>query len=761
MNASDKKPSYVPAGGNQTNLFGSETPQTGRRPFSEIVRVMVPRAISDSSGCYDYGIPEGMQVVPGDFVVIPLARKTLTGIVWAQPRPWTQDDPPQRKLRAIVQVHDMPPLAACLRDFIDWMAQYTMSPPGQVVRMFVPAKEAFDHDKPVQGYMLGNEKPARMTPARNRVLAVLAEAGPETVMAAGALADAAGVSSSVIHNLAAAGGLEKRPLLQAAEGQPDPDFLKVDFSPEQAAAAAALTAAVTSKKFSPCLLDGVTGSGKTEVYFEAIAEALRQNLQSLIILPEISLTAQFLKRFEARFGCEPALWHSGLTSAQRRRSWRAVAQGQARVLVGARSALFMPWQDLGLIVVDEEHDAGFKQEDGVIYNARDMAVVCARFSAATVILSSATPALETVINAEEGRYDRLKLPNRHGQGQLPDIRLVDLRVAPPPRGQWLSPVVVEAVKETLDKGEQALLFMNRRGYAPLTLCRSCGHRYACPDCDSWLVEHRFKRILACHQCGHERPLPMQCDACEETDHLAACGPGVERITEEVAGLFPDKRVTVLSSDLISGEEALREALHRITAGETDIIVGTQIIAKGHHFPKLGFVGVVDADLGMGTGDLRAGERTYQMLSQVTGRAGRELTDGQAMLQSYAPDHPVLQALAEGNRDAFLEREADMRRLAAMPPYGRLAGIILSGPDMRSLNGFARSLAQKAPLSETIRVLGPAPAPIARIRGQHRLRFLVHGRDRGGMQDFIKDWLAQVPKRASIRCTVDIDPYSFF
>ena len=600
-----------------------------------------------------------------------------------------------------------------------------------------------------------------MTAARRKVLDALAEAGADAVMTAGALAARAGVSSSVIPALTKAGGLIKRPLPTGETAQPDPDFLQIDFSPEQAAAVTRLTAAVKSKNYTPCLLDGVTGSGKTEVYFEAVAEALSQNRQSLVILPEIALTTQFLKRFEVRFGCAPALWHSGLTPAQRRQTWRAVAKGEARVLVGARSALFMPWQDLGLIVVDEEHDAGFKQEDGVIYNARDMAVVCARLSAATVVLSSATPALESVINAEEGRYQCLKLPNRHGKGQLPDIQLVDLRVAPPPRGQWLSPVLLEAVKRTLDKGEQALLFMNRRGYAPLTLCRSCGHRYACPDCDSWLVEHRFKRALACHQCGHERPLPAQCDACGETDHLAACGPGVERITEEIAGLFPDKRVTVLSSDLVSGEQAMRAALERIAAGETDIIVGTQIVAKGHHFPKLGFVGVVDADLGMGTGDLRAGERTYQMLSQVTGRAGRELAEGQAMLQSYAPDHPVLQALADGNRDAFLEREAEMRRLAAMPPFGRLAGIILSGPDLQAVNSHARMLAQKAPISDTVRVLGPAPAPIARIRGQHRLRFLVHGRNRNGLQGFINDWLSLSPKRHNIRCTVDIDPYSFF
>ncbi|MGC6475157.1 MAG: primosomal protein N' [Parvibaculales bacterium] len=761
--------------------------------FEQIVAVMVPRATGSVSGCYDYGVPPELvgALAQGDYVRVPLARQTLIGVVWAKPRQWqaTQTDhPPQHKLRAVTEkLTDkacLPPLPEMMRDFVDWVAAYTLSPPGQVLRQILPPADSFQAPAPVSSVRLSAayldnqdaEHPKwRRTPAREKILTYLAQQTDKTAtrqaLSTTALAKQLGVSPSVVKTMIEVGLLEAFTLPPPlAFATPNPDFTNLTYSDAQAEAIARLQKAVGTQSFQPFLLDGVTGSGKTEVYFEAISAALaaddkpsnigQTRHSSLIILPEIALTTQFLKRFEARFGCAPAIWHSGLTPAQRRHTWRAVARGEVSVLVGARSALFLPWQDLSLVVVDEEHDAGFKQEEGVIYNARDMAVVAARLFNATIILSSATPALETVVNAQDGRYEKLVLPARHGAGTLPEIELLDMRLAPPPRGHWLAPALISAMQETLAQNQQALLFLNRRGYAPLTLCRACGHRYACSDCDSWLVEHRFKRILSCHQCGYERPAPDICDACGETDHLAACGPGVERITEEVGQLFPDKRITVLSSDLIQGEAAMRDTLARITRGETDIIVGTQIIAKGHHFPKLGFVGVVDADLGMGTGDLRAGERTFQMLSQVTGRAGREQAGGKAILQSYMPDHPVLQALASGDRDAFFQREIEMRQQANMPPFGRLAGIILACEDLALVNKYARALAQHVPIIEGMRVLGPAPAPIARIRGAYRLRFLVQGARQSKMQDYIRDWLGRVKKPATVKCAVDIDPYRF-
>lgn len=522
----------------------------------------------------------------------------------------------------------------------------------------------------------------------------------------------------------------------------------------------ALKQAVKAGDFATHLLDGVTGSGKTEVYFEAIAEALRGGRQALILLPEISLTAQFLSRFEARFGVAPALWHSGLGPSERRRTWREIAENRVQVLVGARSALFLPWRDLGVIIVDEEHDGGFKQEDGVVYNARDMAVVRARLAQCPVILASATPSLESFVNGREGRYVTHHMAARHGGAALPHIELVDMRTDPPPRGQWMVPPMIEAVGNALARREQALLFLNRRGYAPLTLCRACGHRYACDECDAWMVEHRFKKQLQCHHCGRVEPVPQICTSCGEADKLAACGPGVERVTEEIIGHFPEARVAVLSSDY-GGGAALREVIDQIAEGEADIIVGTQIVAKGHHFPKLSFVGVVDADLGLGNGDLRAAERTYQLLSQVAGRSGRSTqAEGRAMLQSHMPDHPVLQALAAGDRDGFLEREMAARQVAEMPPYGRLAALIISATDQNEALGFVRLLASRIPAHDTIRVLGPAPAPIARIRNRFRFRFLLKGPKSAPMQAYISQWLSDIKPRGSLRLSVDIDPYRF-
>ena len=754
----------------------NKNPMTAAEKVPMIVPVLVPMAVPRT---YDYLLPAALAheaVKAGDVVLVPLGRRETPGVVWDAPRPYAADDPdapPLNKLKAVIKCYPVPALPAQLRDFVDWVAQYVMASPGAVLKQVLSVPAALEPPRPVQAWcqhrQQGNVRPEplhaqaqqtalKITPARQKVFDALADG---QVYSTADLARQAGVSSSVVTGLAKAGHLQAVDLSgDAPFPAPKPDHMELSFSDDQQAAVTVLSDAAILEKFHTFLLDGVTGSGKTEVYFEGIAATLRAGRQALVLLPEIALTTNFLGRFEKRFGSPPAVWHSGLSAGERRRTWRAVAEGQVQVLVGARSGLFLPWKNLGMIIVDEEHDAGFKQEDGVIYNARDMAVVRGRMADALVVLSSATPSLETYINARDGRYETLRLAKRHGGAEMPDMALVDMRLSPPPRGHWLSPPMVAAMDETLTAGRQALLFLNRRGYAPLTLCQACGHRYACASCDSWLVEHRFKNHLACHQCGITRPVPEVCDACGEPESLAVCGPGVERVTEEVGKLFPDKRVTLMSSDLMRGPEALGETLDRITAGETDIIVGTQIVAKGHHFPALGFVGVVDADLGLGNGDLRAAERTFQMLSQVSGRAGRESEKGRAMLQSYMPDHPVLQALVSGDRDAFLHREAEMRELAGMPPFGRLAGLVLSGPEFDKLSAFSRQLAAQIPPHEKIRVLGPAPAPIARIRNKYRIRFLIKSEKNHLLQGFIKDWLGRVKAPSSIRITVDIDPYSF-
>lgn len=714
------------------------------------VQVLLPMALT---GPYDYEVPAGIDVPVGAIVRVPLGKRQVDGVVWG---PALGDVAPE-KLRSIIACHPVAPLASDLRAFVDWMANYVMAPRGLVLNQVMRVPAAFEAPRPLMAWCAGASTPERLTPARGRVFEALADGA---VLSTGELADKAQVSAAVITGLARGGYIVPVPLPEEAVSQPKFDRHEIALTEDQDLAAQALREAVHARRFSTHLLDGVTGAGKTEVYFEAIAAALEAGRQALVLLPEISLTNQFLSRFTARFGVPPEVWHSDLTMGERRRIWRNVSLGKVPVLVGARSALFLPWSALGVIIVDEEHDAGFKQEDGLIYNARDMAIVRARFGQCACVLASATPSLETAVNAREGRYQRHQLKARIGAAGMPDIDVVDMRADPPEKGKWMVPQMVAAIRDRLANNEQALVFLNRRGYAPLTICRQCGHRYACGQCDAWMVEHRFRRELMCHHCGTVEPKPEQCVSCGGVGTLAACGPGIERITEEVIELFPQARVAVLSSDLRGGSAVMRETLEQIEAGEVDIIVGTQIVAKGHHFPHLGFVGVVDADLGLGNGDLRASERTYQLLSQVAGRAGREATKGAAMLQTYMPDHPVLQALIAGDRDQFLARETAARKAARMPPYGRLAALILSSPRQDDVVALGHILARKIPRAANIDVFGPAPAPIARLRNRFRYRFLVRAERAAPLQEFIRQWLSGTKMPSGVRLNIDIDPYSF-
>jgi primosomal protein N' (replication factor Y) len=620
------------------------------------------------------------------------------------------------------------------------------------------AGRAFSPPAPRYGVrLLEGSAPSRMTPARARVLEVAVN-GMTWVKSA--LAEAAGVSPGVIDGLVDAGTLITEELPAWAPPQLDLSTARARLTPEQADAAGELLANMNDG-FSVTLLDGVTGSGKTEVYFEAIAATLAKGKQALVLMPEIALTAHFIARCQERFGAKPAEWHSGLTSPMRGRVWRAVAENQAKLVVGARSALFLPFPDLGLIVVDEEHDVGYKQEERVAYQARDMAVVRGSLGSIPVVLSSATPSIESLVNAAQGRYRHVKLEQRYKAARLPDIAAIDMRVNPPERGKWLSPVLVEAVSETLARGEQALLFLNRRGYAPVTVCRNCGFKFECPNCSAWLVEHRFRRRLECHHCGTFVPIPQTCPNCGAEHSLVPCGPGIERIAEEVAALFPEARRVLLSSDLTPALSDLRETLREIEDREVDIVIGTQLVAKGHHFPGLALVGVVDADLGLTHADPRAAERTFQLLNQVTGRAGREAIPGRGLIQTYMPEHPVIQALASGDRDAFLAREIEARKAATMPPFGRLASLLVSAGSRDAAESYARSLARTAPPAHKIEVLGPAEAPLAVIRGRFRFRLLVKAAREADLQAYLRLWLKEAPKpKGDVRLNVDVDPYSF-
>ncbi len=719
------------------------------------VRVMLPLPLA---GAYDYRVPPELDLAPGDVVTVPLGQREVFGVVW-DPLP-EASGVAEHRLKPVLARRDVPPMTATLRRFIDWVAAYTLSPPGAVLRMALSAPGAFDPAEPRAGWMLappGNSQP-RLTPERRRVLAALQ---PGQVLAGPRLAEAAGVSSGVLRGMAENGLL--RPALLAHGPRfapPDPDHPGPVLAGPQAEAGAALCARVAARAFGVTLLSGVTGSGKTEVYFDAVAECLRQGRQALVLLPEIALSAQWLDRFRARFGVAPALWHSELSPKTRRDTWRAVAEGEVGVLVGARSALFLPFPDLGLVVVDEEHETAFKQEEGVIYHARDMAVVRARIAAAACVLVSATPSLESLTNAEAGRYALQHLPSRHGGATLPKVRAVDLRVHAPERGKFLSPPLVAAVTATLARGEQAMLFLNRRGYAPLTLCRACGHRMRCPNCTAWLVEHRAQRRLTCHHCGHVEAPPTACPECAAEHSLTAVGPGVERVQEEAAALWPEARRLVMASDNIQGPAAAAAAAEQISRRSVDLIIGTQIVAKGWHFPHLTLVGVVDADLGLAGGDLRAAERTVQLLHQVAGRAGRAEAPGEVLLQSFSPDHPVMQALESNDLDAFMIAEAEMRRPGHWPPFGRLAALIVSSEDERTAERLARDLGLAAPSGDGVQVLGPAPAPLALLRGRHRHRLLLKCRRDIAVQPLLREWLAKVEVPGTARLQVDVDPVGF-
>ena len=719
----------------------------------KVASVLLPLPLLEA---FDYGVPEGCALAVGDHVIVPLGPRRVRGLV-QEVREVTGSN---RRLREIEERLDELPVPESAMVFLDWAARWTLTPPGEMA--FLATRGLWSPPPRPERRLrrVAEREPARMTAARQKVLAALGEDEAASMVD---LARAAGVSSGVVKGLIDEGVLE---LIEIAPGDPfstpQPDHNPADLNPDQAAAARRLGEAIDRRAFQPILLDGVTGSGKTEVYLEAAAHLLRREpeAQVLILLPEIALTQAVIRRIADRFGAEPAEWHSNVPPPQRRQVWEGVQSGRARIVVGARSALFLPFVDLRLIVVDEEHDGSFKQEQGIVYHARDLAVARANQGKAVVVLASATPSLETLSNAETGRYDWVRLAARHGAAVLPELDLIDLRATPPDKGRWLSPPLVEAMVETLARGEQTLLFLNRRGYAPVVLCRACGERMTAPDSDSWLVEHRYTGRLVCHLTGFSMPKPTHCPACGAADSLVSIGPGVERIAEEAAERFPEARIAVFSSDTVPDATSARELVRAMAEGEIDILVATQAAAKGHNFPNLTLVGVVDADLGLKGGDLRAAERTFQLLIQAAGRAGRSDRPGRALLQTWLPEHPVMQALKVMDRDAFTQAESEGRSAMGLPPYGRLAALILSSADPEALDRIAMELARRIPTADRVEVYGPADAPLALVRGRRRKRFLVRADRDVDIQAYLRAWLVDLKVSASVRLRVDVDPYSF-
>jgi primosomal protein N'' len=706
----------------------------------------------------DYKAPEG-GVELGAYVEVPLGPRKVLGCVWGAGVGGFD----LSKARSVSSVLDVAPMREEMRLFLEKVAAYTLTPMPAMLRLATRAPGLMNPPSMRKVYRRGEGRPPRETDARKRVLDTLEEYGG-LAFTLKELADTAGVTPAVIKGLLPTGAIiEEDTPRDLPYRRLDADAPGKDLTEAQAAVAKALRDSVATERYSTTLLKGVTGSGKTEVYLEAVAECLRHGRQALVLLPEIALTSAFLTRFEERFGARPAEWHSGVTMTERRRVWKMVGQGGAQVVIGARSALYLPFRNLGLIVVDEEHDGSYKQEDGVHYNARDMAVLRASLCSAAVVLASATPSLETWANVEAGKYKRLDLESRYGPAVMPDMFAIDMRGEKLPATRFISDALVGAVRKRMEKGEQSLLFLNRRGYAPVTICRACGYQIQCDHCDARMVEHRFLKRLVCHQCGATKPMPEACPSCGVEGRLAPVGPGVERLAEEVAERFPEAKCAVLSSDLFASARALKEQIRLIAEGDTDIIIGTQLVAKGHNFPNLTLVGVIDADLGLQGSDLRAAERTFQLMRQAAGRAGRSEKKGVALLQTYQPEHPVIRAILAGDEEGFWRAEAAERKMAGVPPYGRMAGIILSGPDLAVVSDVANHLARIAgPLQRVgAQLFGPAPAPIARVRGRHRIRLLVKADKSAPIQVAIAAWIGQVKLPANVRLQIDIDPQSFW
>lgn len=721
----------------------------------ELVAVLTTQPLDRT---LDYKAPDGGCFV-GAFVEVPLGPRKVIGVVWGAGVGGFD----LSKARSIVRVLDVAPMREEMRTFLERAAAYTLTPMPAMLRLATRAPGLGDPQSMRKVYRPGETIPARLTDARKRVLETFDEYGG-LAFTLREISELAGVSSSVVKGMVKLDAVAEVATPRDTPFSPlDPDYGGKELTADQEAASAELRTVIKSGDYGTTLLRGVTGSGKTEVYLEAVAECLRKGRQALVLLPEIALTAEFLSRVQARFGAKPAEWHSGVTMTERRRTWKMVGQGGAQMVIGARSALFLPYQDLGLIIVDEEHDTSYKQEDGALYSARDMAVLRASICSAQVVLASATPSLESWTNAEAGKYRKLELTSRFGEAVMPKMDTIDMRSEDLPGTRWISDSLARKVKARVEKGEQALLFINRRGYAPITLCRACGHQVGCDHCDSRMVEHRFQKRLVCHQCGETKPIPVECPSCGVEGKLAPIGPGVERLAEEAIALFPEARVATLSSDRFGSARALKAEIEAIAAGGCDIIIGTQLVAKGHNFPLLTLVGVIDADLGLHGSDLRAAERTFQLMRQVSGRAGRADIAGEAVMQTYQPDHPVIRSILSGDEEGFWQAEATQREEAGMPPFGRLAGIVLSGSDAHLVMELGMALARQDRAIRAVgaQVFGPAPAPIARVRGRHRVRLLVKAGKGVALQKAISEWVGQFQLKGDLRLAVDIDPQSFY
>ena len=719
----------------------------------DIVKVLIPNV---ANAGYDYRLTAPADL--GTFVRVNVMRRPYIGVVYGIGDSGLAPE----KIRDTTDVFPWH-LSVSDLQWIQKMSDWTLMTPGAVLRLIVNVPDAFSPPRTEQLYGYDFESNVRMTDARQSVADAFASNDNEP-MSASDIQNIAHVSAAVVKTMINRGVLIPRDTRTRDANDFDykyQDMGTVQLNTEQSAAAAEIAAAIDNGGYSAFVLDGITGSGKTQVYFDAAWRAYSHGKSVLLMMPEIALTAQFISRYEHRFGAPPVVWHSNLTAARRRAIWRGVLTGKIRMVVGTRSALFLPWQDLGLIVVDEEHDTSYKQEDMGNYHARDMAVLRAKISGFPIVLTSATPSAETLQNVADGKYRCLKLTSRFGGATVPTIETIDMRANRPlpynlpsdddaaaPQNGYLSPNLCNAIQETLNAGRQTMLFINRRGFAPIVQCKKCGWVAQCPDCSVGMTYHKHMGKLLCHMCGRMAPMPTKCPNCG--DNVSCRGAGLEKIQEEVSIKFPSARTALVSSDTIISRQALERIVHKMENGETDIVIGTQILAKGHHFPNLTLVGVVDADMGLFGTDFRAAEHTFQQLFQVAGRAGRGDAPGRVLLQTYQPENPVLTAICNGDRDAFMASDMAARRAAKMPPYGQLIAVIIESQRETVLKKFCADLSAAAPTAAGVKIMGPIAAQIYQVRNWYRMRFLVAGDARAKLQPLVRHWIDKVRTPSNVR-----------
>lgn len=723
-----------------------------------IVKVLVSNI---PSAGYDYRLTVPATI--GTFVGVRVMNRVCVGIVWGI----GDSGLPQEKIKDVSFVYNAKMPVADMQWLLR-MSEWTLIPMGMVLRLIVNIPDAFSPPRIEQLYSFDFDSKTRMTQNRQAVLDAFAS-NDNDPMTAIDVQNIARVSSAVVRTMIKNGGLI--PVAQREKNLGDyafdyQDLGNIKLNEQQQTAADVIGDAIKSGGFSVFLLDGITGSGKTQVYFDSAWRAYSQGKSVLLMMPEIALTAQFMSRFESRFGAPPVVWHSNLTAARRREIWRGVLNGKIKIVVGTRSALFLPWQDLGLVVIDEEHDTSYKQEDMGNYHARDMAILRAKISGFPVVLASATPSAETLENVNLGKYKCLRLTSRYGGAQLPEITTIDLRenrptpytVADVEQIGSLSPQLCDALSETLAQGHQAMLFINRRGFAPIIQCKKCGWTATCSECSVGMTYHKRIGKLLCHMCGRTAPLPKVCPDCG--CDVSMRGVGLEKIQEEVSVRFPNVRTALVSSDIITSRQVLERLVSQLEQGKIDIVIGTQILAKGHHFPNLTLVGVVDSDMGLFGTDFRAAEHTFQQLFQVAGRAGRGEYAGRVLLQTYQPAHPVLTAICSGDRDGFMQTDMAGRKAAQMPPYGMLIAVIIEGEKEAVLHKYCQDLAAVAPIIHGAKIMGPITAQIYQIRNWYRMRFLVAGGMNMALQTVIMRWLSKVKQPANVRVKIDVNPINF-